>query len=61
MLTFLSLFIIALAIAFIGKLIFSARFQSERDQFRGKLIASSSQFNQLKEQFSNDKTALKNK
>ena len=59
MLPFLSLFIIALAIgAFIGKLIFSARFQSEKISLEEKLIASNSQFNQLKEQFSNDKTAF---
>jgi DNA recombination protein RmuC len=59
MLPFLSLFIIALAIgAFIGKLIFSARFQSEKISLEEKLIASNAQFNQLKEQFSNDKTAF---
>ena len=59
MLPFLFLFIIALAIGvFIGKLIFTARFQSEKISLEEKLIASNSQFNQLKEQFLNDKTAF---
>ncbi|MEN9907020.1 MAG: hypothetical protein RLZZ540_161 [Bacteroidota bacterium] len=53
---FLLSFIIALAIGiFIGKLIFSARFQSEKASLEEKLIALTSQTNQLKEQFSNDK------
>ncbi|TDE03202.1 DNA recombination protein RmuC [Flavobacterium hiemivividum] len=59
MLPFLLLFIIALAIGvFIGKLIYSARFQAEKIGIEEKLIASSSQFNQLKEQFLNDKTTF---
>ena len=53
---FLLSFIIALAIGiFIGKLIFSARFQSEKASLEEKLIGLTSQINQLKEQFSNDK------
>lgn len=49
-------FVIALAIGiYIGKLIFSARFQSEKTSLEEKLIALTSQINQLKEQFSNDK------
>ncbi|HTG66397.1 MAG TPA: DNA recombination protein RmuC [Flavobacterium sp.] len=56
LLPFLLSFIIALAIGiFIGKLIFSARFQSEKTSLEEKLIALTSQINQLKEQFSNDK------
>jgi DNA recombination protein RmuC len=56
MFSFLLLFIIALAIGiFIGKLIFSARFKSEKVSLEEKLISLNSQFNQLKEQFSNDK------
>jgi DNA recombination protein RmuC len=56
MLPFLFLFIIALGLGiFIGKLIFSARFQSEKISLEEKLIALNSQFNQLKEQFLNDK------
>ena len=59
MLPFLLLFIIALAIGvYIGKLIFSARFQSEKISLEEKLIASSSQFNQLKEQIVIDKIAF---
>ena len=51
MLPFLLIFIVALAIGiFIGKLIFSARFQSEKISLEEKLIALNSQFNQLKEQ-----------
>ena len=54
--SFLLLFIIALALGvFIGKLIFSARFQSEKISLEEKLIAFSNQFEQLKAQFSNDK------
>jgi DNA recombination protein RmuC len=57
MLPFLFLFITALAIgAFIGKLLFAARFQSEKISLEEKIIALNYQFNQLKEQFSNDKT-----
>jgi len=56
LLPFLLSFIIALAIGiFIGKLIFSARFQSEKASLEEKLIGLTSQINQLKEQFSNDK------
>jgi DNA recombination protein RmuC len=56
LLPFLLSFIIALVIGiFIGKLIFSARFQSDKTSLEEKLIALNSQFNQLKEQFSNDK------
>ena len=59
MLPFLLIFIIALAIGiFIGKLIFSARFQSEKVSLEEKLIALNSQFNQQKEQFISDKTAI---
>ncbi|WP_348824427.1 DNA recombination protein RmuC [Flavobacterium aestuarii] len=62
MLTILPLllvFIIALAIGvFIGKLIFSARFQAEKISLEEKLIAQNSQLNQQKEQFSADKTAF---
>ncbi|MFE3846890.1 DNA recombination protein RmuC [Flavobacterium sp. LB3P45] len=59
MLPFLLLFIIALAIGvYIGKLIFSALFQSEKISLEEKLIASSSQFNQLKEQIVIDKIAF---
>lgn len=59
MFPFLLLFIIALSIGvFIGKLIYSARFQTEKISLEEKLISSSSQFNQLKEQFLNDKTTF---
>ena len=52
-------FIIALAIGiFIGKLIFSARFQSEKISLEEKLIASNSQFEQLKEQLNHEKIAF---
>ena len=52
-------FIIALAIGiFIGKLIFSARFQSEKISLEEKLIASNSQFEQLKEQLTHEKIAF---
>jgi DNA recombination protein RmuC len=52
------LFIIALSIGvFIGAH-FSARFRP-KNKPRRKLIAFSSQFNQLKEQLLNDKTILK--
>jgi DNA recombination protein RmuC len=59
MFPFLLLFIIALSIGvIIGKLIYSARFQAEKISLEEKLISSSSQFNQLKEQFLNDKTTF---
>ncbi|PVX46854.1 DNA recombination protein RmuC [Flavobacterium sp. 103] len=55
----LLVFIIALAIGiFIGKLIFSARFQSEKVSLEEKLIALNSQFNQQKEQFLLDKNTF---
>jgi len=50
-------FIIALAIGiFVGKLIFSARFQSEKIGLEEKLIALHSQFISLKEQTLNEKS-----
>jgi len=56
LLSFLILFIVALAIGiFIGKLIFSARFQAEKIALEEKLNAFNAQFDQLKEQFSNEK------
>lgn len=56
LLPFLLSFIIALIIGvFIGKLLFSARFQSEKASLEEKLISLSSQMNQWKEQFSDDK------
>ena len=59
LLPFLLSFIVALAIGiFIGKLIFSARFQSEKAGLEEKLIGFASQINQLKEQFSNDRIKL---
>lgn len=59
MLPFLLIFIVALAIGiFIGKLIFSARFQLEKISLEEKLIAFTSQFNQLKEQIIVDKTTF---
>jgi DNA recombination protein RmuC len=58
-LPFLLIFIVALAIGiFIGKLLFSARFQSEKISLEEKLIAFSDQFNSQREQFSNDKIAF---
>jgi DNA recombination protein RmuC len=55
----LIVFITALAIGvFIGKLIFSARFQSEKVSLEEKLIAMNSQLNQQKEQFLLDKIAF---
>lgn len=51
-LPFLLVFIIALVIGiFIGKIIFSARFQSEKISLEEKLIAVNNQLNQQKEQF----------
>jgi DNA recombination protein RmuC len=59
MLPFLLVFIIALAIGiFIGKLIFSARFQSEKISLEEKLIASTNQLIQQKEQFSIEKNTF---
>jgi DNA recombination protein RmuC len=53
---FLILFIVALAIGlFIGKLLFSARFQTEKISLEEKLIALTSQSNTLKEQVEKDK------
>lgn len=55
----LLVFIIALAIGiFIGKLIFSARFQSEKVSLEEKLIALNSQLSQQKEQFLSDKSTF---
>ncbi|HMK06691.1 MAG TPA: DNA recombination protein RmuC [Flavobacterium sp.] len=42
--------------AYIGKLIFSARFQSEKVSLEEKLIGSASQFNTIKEQHSIDRS-----
>ena len=51
LLPFLVTFIIALILGiFIGKLMFSARFQSEKTSLEEKLIAANSQISQLKEQ-----------
>lgn len=56
LLPFLLIFIVALVIGiFVGKLIFSARFQSEKISLEEKLIALNSQFQQQKEQSLNDK------
>jgi len=56
---FLLVFIIALAFGvFIGKLIFSARFQSEKISLEEKLIALNSQLNQQKEQSLLEKTTF---
>jgi DNA recombination protein RmuC len=56
---FLFLFLIALALGiFIGKLIFSARFQSEKISLEERLIALNTQFDQQKTQFLNDKNTL---
>jgi DNA recombination protein RmuC len=62
MLTILPLlfvFIITLGIGiFIGKLIFSARFQSEKVSLEEKLIALNAQFDQQKQQFLSDKNTF---
>jgi DNA recombination protein RmuC len=59
LLSFLLLFVIALAIGvFIGKLIFSARSQSEKISLEEKIIALNHQFNQQKEQFFSEKTTF---
>lgn len=56
---FLILFIIALIIGiYIGKLIFSARFQSEKVSLEEKLIALNSQLVQTKEIFETDKLSF---
>ena len=56
-LPFLFVFIVALLLGiFIGKLIFSARFQSEKISLEEKMIAANSQINQLKEQALSDKS-----
>jgi DNA recombination protein RmuC len=56
---FLLSFIIALALGiFLGKLIFSARFQAEKISLEEKLLASNAQFDQQKTQFLNDKSTL---
>ena len=58
-LPFLLLFIVALAIGiFIGKMIFSARFQSEKISLEEKLIALNALLNQQKEQFVLDKNTF---
>ena len=55
----LLLFSIALGIGvFIGKLIFSARFQAEKISLEEKLVALNSQFDTTKEQFQNDKASF---
>jgi len=57
--TIILTFIVALAVGiYIGKLLFSARFQSEKTGLEEKLIGLNSQFNTLKEQGQNDKTAF---
>ncbi len=59
LLSFLLLFVIALSIGiFIGKLIFSARSQSEKISLEEKIIALNHQFNQQKEQFLSEKTSF---
>ena len=59
LLPFLVTFIIALILGiFIGKLMFSARFQSEKTSLEEKLIAANSQISQLKEQVITDKANL---
>ncbi|NRS89347.1 DNA recombination protein RmuC [Flavobacterium sp. 7E] len=60
--SFLILFIIALAIGiFIGKLIFSARFQTEKISLEEKLLALNTQIHQLKEQINFEKVAFEKK
>ncbi|POY36518.1 DNA recombination protein RmuC [Flavobacterium alvei] len=59
MLPFLLVFVVALAIGiFIGKLIFSARFQSDKISLEEKLIALNTQLDQHKEQYLVEKSAL---
>lgn len=56
---FLLIFIVALVIGiFVGKLIFSARFQSEKVSLNEKLIALTNQFQQQKEHFLSEKNSL---
>ena len=56
-LPFLLAFVIALILGiFIGKLIFSARFQSEKISLEEKMIAANYQIDQLKEQATSDKS-----
>ena len=56
-LPFLVVFIIALLLGIlIGKLIFSARFHSEKISLEEKIIAANAQINQQKEQASTDKS-----
>lgn len=58
-LPFLLIFVIALAIGvFIGKMIYSARFQSEKISLEEKLIALNTQITQQKEQFLLDKNSF---
>ena len=61
---YLLLFIIALTIGvFMGKLIFSVRFQSKKISLEEKLISFSTQYNQLKEQLDSsikDKETIRN-
>ena len=59
LLPFLLIFVVALAIGvFIGKLLFSARFQSEKVSLEEKLIAFNSQLDGLKIQMVNDKNTF---
>jgi len=58
-LPFLLIFIIALAVGiFIGKLIFSARFQVEKISLEEKLIATNNQIDQINQQFTFEKNAF---
>ena len=57
MFPFLILFIVALGIGiFIGKMIFSARFQADKISLEEKLVAQNSQLSLIKEQFQLDKS-----
>ncbi|MBC5841253.1 MAG: DNA recombination protein RmuC [Flavobacteriaceae bacterium] len=59
LISFLFIFLIALVLGlFLGKLIFSARFQSEKISLEEKLIALRTQFEQQKSQFLNDKNTV---
>jgi DNA recombination protein RmuC len=59
LLPFLLIFIIALALGiFIGKLIFSARFQVEKISLEEKLIATNNQIDQINQQFTFEKNAF---
>ncbi|WP_396171652.1 DNA recombination protein RmuC [Flavobacterium sp.] len=59
LLPFLLIFIIALAVGiFIGKLIFSARFQVEKISLEEKLIATNNQIDQINQQFAFEKNAF---